>query len=486
MFEVSVPVRSPERLSGIIEPERLEHLLADGELTRKQLRGRRVVSINSTASGGGVAEMLQVLLAYCQGVGVDARWLVLEGDAEFFAITKRLHHRIHGERGDGGPLGKHEREHLIAVCERNLPEVRRLLEPGDVVLLHDPQPAALAAWLSARGVPVVWRCHIGVDERNEYTEQAWNFLRPLLDGYVDQYIFTRPQYAPDWVDQDLLKTIKPSIDPFSPKNADIDDSMIEPILRFAGIIAGDVAEAPEFIRSDGSIGVMTHLADITRAGPAPATSVPMVVQVSRWDELKDMMGVMRAFIDGVEEPDSCLVLAGPDVSSVTDDPEGLAVLNDVKAAWSQLPTETRARVQIVCLPMDDPEENAMMVNALQRHAAIVVQKSIKEGFGLTVTEAMYKGRPVIASAVGGITDQIQDGVDGILLRDPRDLDAAGAAMADLLGDRDRAEAMGRAAKRTAIDRFLPDTSLRQWAASIQRAMEMEVELEGEELPAVNQ
>ncbi len=465
MFEVSFQVRSPEVLAPVVGQERVDALVEAGDNARNQLLGRRVVSINSTASGGGVAEMLPVLLAYAGGVGVGCSWLVLEGESEFFTITKRLHHRLHGEPGDGGPLGDHERQVMRDVAEHNQADASRLLVPGDVVLLHDPQPAGLARWLHDRKVPLVWRCHIGVDERNGYTEDGWNFLRPLLEPYIDQYVFTRREYAPDWVPADRLHVIRPSLDPFAPKNRELENEHIISILQHIGILALNPDGS-----TVGSYAPVQRVADIVREdAPAPIDQ-PMVVQVSRWDPLKDMAGVMRGFLANPGCAEACLVLAGPDVSSVSDDPEGQVVLADVIKEWSELPKADRERVHIVCLPMEDPEENAFMVNALQRHATIVVQKSLKEGFGLTVTEAMMKGRPVVASAVGGIVDQIQDGVDGLLIKDPRDPLELGAALADLLANPEGAEAMGKKGKEAVTAQFLPDSSLLEWALTLDAAI----------------
>jgi trehalose synthase len=196
----------------------------------------------------------------------------------------------------------------------------------------------------------------------------------------------------------------------------------------------------------------------------------MIVQVSRWDPLKDMAGVMRAFASEPRTQHAALVLAGPDVTSVTDDPEGQQVLADVTEQLRRLPHDVRSRISIVSLPMDDPEENATMVNALQRHATVIVQKSLKEGFGLTVTEAMFKGRPVIASAVGGIVDQIRDGVDGLLIADATDTRAAGAAMGVLLRDHFEADRLGREGHKVVVEEFLADSSLALWARTLEAIM----------------
>ena len=207
--------------------------------------------------------------------------------------------------------------------------------------------------------------------------------------------------------------------------------------------------------------------DIVRTGPPPWPDVPLVVQVSRWDRLKDMVGVLAGFAELVVRAHRAqLVLAGPVVSGVADDPEGADVLQECYDAWRRLPYDVRARAALVCIPMDDPDENAIIVNALQRHATIVVQKSLAEGFGLTVSEAMYKRRPVIASAVGGIADQIVDGDSGVLLADPTDLDAFARAMAGLLEAGNAATAMGDRAQDRVVDRFLPDSQLARWSAVV--------------------
>jgi trehalose synthase len=187
-----------------------------------------------------------------------------------------------------------------------------------------------------------------------------------------------------------------------------------------------------------------------------------VVQVSRWDRLKDMPGVMLGFAEHAIASGAHLALVGPNVSGVTDDPEGPAVLDECIEIWRNLPHAARVRIQLVCLPMTDVEENAAIVNAIQRHAAVVVQKSMAEGFGLTVAEAMWKARPVIGSAVGGIQDQLTDGESGVLLADPEDLHAFGDALCGLLEQPARAQEMGEAARERAIEHFLGSRHLMQY------------------------
>jgi trehalose synthase len=464
MHEVRLGPRAPEDLAPIIGPDRVEGLVSrDAAAMRSALRGHSIININSTPAGGGVAEMLQVLLPLTRGADIDARWLVINGDEEFFAITKRIHHHLHGEPGDGGRLGDAEANHYEQVMRRNFDELSAIVVEGDVVILHDPQTAGLAEYLSAMGVPVVWRCHVGIDGENEWTEDAWSFLRRYLEPYVDAYVFTRQPYAPAWVPGERLHIVRPSIDPLAPKNYDMTPDEVRSVLSYVGIVDGPSDGPVPFTRSDGTPGRVERFADVIQTGPPPPVDAPLVVQVSRWDPLKDMTGVMQGFVDGVlDGSDAHLVLAGPVVTAVADDPEAAVVLHRAWEHWRGLRHHQRSRVQLVCLPMSDTEENAVIVNALQRHASVVTQKSLAEGFGLTVTEAMYKGTPVVASAVGGIVDQITDGDSGLLVQSPRDLNEFGATVSRVLHDPDLAKRLGEAGRQRAIDQFLPDTSLGQW------------------------
>ena len=201
-----------------------------------------------------------------------------------------------------------------------------------------------------------------------------------------------------------------------------------------------------FERTDGTPGRLERSIDLISTGPRPGPDEPIITQISRWDSLKDMPGVLEAFVEGVAPTHpGHLILAGPSVAAVDDDPEGAQILADVWAQWRSLPFAMRRRVTLACLPMDDLDENAVMVNALQRRSAIVVQKSLAEGFGLTVAEAMIKSRPVVASDVGGIADQIVDGVSGLLVHDPTDLDAFAALLTSILDDEQLATRLGEAA-----------------------------------------
>jgi trehalose synthase len=296
---------------------------------------------------------------------------------------------------------------------------------------------------------------------------GWDFLRPYLEPFVDHYVFTDPRFPPDWVPMDRYHTIWPSIDPFSPKNQDMSSETVEAILTHVGLIAGPPGPTG-FTRSDGSPGRIERMCDIVRTGPTSAPETPMIVQVSRWDVMKDMIGVMDAFAAHVGGGrDAELVLAGPVVSGVADDPEGVLVLQDCWNHWRGLPYEIRKRVQLVCLPMEDLEENAAIVNALQRHASIVTQKSVAEGFGLTIAEAMLKGTPVVGTAVGGIVHQVIDGETGRLIADPTDLAGFGAALCEILDEDDLRRRLGEGARARTLETHLGDTHLVQWLRVIE-------------------
>ncbi|HVM36525.1 MAG TPA: glycosyltransferase [Actinomycetota bacterium] len=461
---------------GSLAPEKFRTVMGDGdgsdflrrvEAAAADLRGRCVWNVNSTARGGGVAEMLRPLLAYTRGAGVDARWIVLGGNPEFFHVTKRLHNHLHGAPGDGGPLGDEERAIYDEVQEDNARELVELVRPGDIVIVHDPQPAGLCAHLKEAGATVVWRCHIGIDQPNDITTGAWNFLRPYV-SVADALVFSRRAFVWDQLDAEKVWIIAPSIDAFSAKNQALDEQAVYAILDAAGIIGREVDQPPLFLREDGTPARVDRRAEIVEDGPVPP-DVPTVVQISRWDRLKDPLGVITGFATHVApRSDAHLIYAGPAVDAVADDPEGAVVLEEARSVWADLPAEARARVHLVHLPMEDGEENAAIVNALQRYATIVVQKSIAEGFGLTVAEAMWKARPVVATKVGGIQDQIVDGESGVLIDDPSDLATYGNAVTRLLAEPDEAARLGAAARQRVRENFLGSRHLLQYIDLIER------------------
>ena len=461
LHTVEVPRLPVSRLEPVIGAARYAELTLGAHEVRQELAGHTIWNVNSTAAGGGVAEMLQVLVGYVQDLDIPTGWLVITGDAEFFAITKRLHNQIHGSLS-GAPLGAADARHYTQMLAANAVELVARVRPGDVVLLHDPQTAGLAAPLAQAGARVVWRCHIGVDWEDDVTRAAWDFLRPHLAA-AEAYVFSRRTYVPSWIPAGKAWIIPPSIDPFSPKNQPLSAGTVRAILVKLGVFDEPVpAEPATFVRRDGGEDVVTRPAVIIGEG-RPGPGDPLLLQVSRWDRLKDMAGVMRGFADYVAPSgDGYLMLVGPAVKNVSDDPEGATVYGECLLQWRDLSPAARARILLITLPLDDIDENAAMVNALQRHANVITQKSLAEGFGLTVSEGMWKGRPVIGSAVGGIIDQIADGT-GILLPDPADLAAFGSAARLLLSDQDQAARIGKAAHDHVREQYLGDVHLLRYA-----------------------
>ncbi len=472
LSHVRVDPRPLDRFEALVGSDALQRVKRAADAAREHLAGRVIWHVNSTAVGGGVAEMLRPQLAYVRGAGVDTRWVVIEGDPEFFKITKRLHHALHGAPTKG--FTEADRTTYEDTLRKNAVELCATVRPRDVVFLHDPQTAGLAPHLLHAGAAVVWRCHIGTDEP-ESASEAWEFLAPYLRD-VPAFVFSRETYVPRVCDHGKAVIIQPSIDVFSAKNQQLDEKTIHTILVHVGLVEGPppAGEPHGFLRADGSPGRVEHRADLIRMGRAPAFETPLIVQVSRWDPLKDPVGVMRGFarlVDGATPGGAELVLAGPNVHAVADDPEGDMVFKEALEVWRELPHRVRDRITLACLPTHDVEENAAIVNALQRHATVIVQKSLSEGFGLTVTEGMWKSKPVVASRVGGIQDQIEDGTSGLLLKDPRDLDAFAEALKRLLMDPTFAKRLGEAGHQIVRERFLGLRQLTQYAALL-------LELEG--------
>lgn len=455
MDEASVhPVR-PDRFDAILPRRRSEEFAAVIRRARAQLAGHTLWHVNSAASGGGVAEILQSLVGYLVGAGISTRWLVIEGGRAFFDVTKRVHFQLHGAAADGGGLTAADRHAYEEALEGDRQEVARRVRPGDAVVLHDPQTLGLAQAFRDAGAVVVWSCHVGADSANDRTRDAWRFLMPYVEGTHAQ-VFSRSQYAWDGLPPAGVVIIPPCIDAFAPKNRHLDPDSVVAILDAAGVVPAGCGVADPGI---------AHPSRMVEDAPVPATA-PIVTQVSRWDPLKDHPGVLAAFAGHVPpQTGAHLVLAGPDPDAIADDPGSAATFRALQAAREALDPSTRRRVHLACLPMTDVRENALIVNALQRRADVVVQKSRAEGFGLTVTEAMWKGRPTVGSAVGGIRDQIDHGRAGLLV-DPDDLPAVGRAVVGLLGDPAAATEMGRAARERVIDEYLVPTHLARYLTLI--------------------
>ncbi|MFN8113609.1 MAG: glycosyltransferase [Solirubrobacterales bacterium] len=466
--EVHVGSMDPERFRAVVG-ERFDEIEIGMEDGRRLFQGRSIWHINSTARGGGVAELLQSLLAYVRGVGLDARWGVIHGEPEFFEITKRIHNLLHGVPGDGGGLGDEEREIYERTLEPASEALAQIVTGRDIVFLHDPQTAGMIEALLPTGAVIVWRCHVGLDHANGFARQAWDFLRPYVER-ADAYVFSRPDFIWEGIDRERAFIVAPSIDIFSAKNQELGPEVVETILGRIGLLAEDPGDDGEFMRHDGSTGRVVRHAELYQDAPLPDDAA-VVTQVSRWDRLKDPVGVLDGFVGQLDGGNPHLVLAGPATTAVADDPEGAGVLEELLEARNRLSVEERARIHIACLPMDDVEENAAMVNAIQRYSQIVVQKSLAEGFGLTVGEAMWKGKPVVAGARGGIQDQITDGVNGILLADPSDLAEYGAAVRRLLDDEPLRVRMGIAARREIEANYLGSRHLLDYLQMLRALLE---------------
>jgi trehalose synthase len=468
LHEIRLETLRPDRFRDLIG-ERFDELEPAIAGARSELEGRVIWHFNSTARGGGVAEMLRSYLAYVRGAGIDVRWMVIDGNPQFFEVTKRLHNNLHADQGDGGALGDRERQIYRSTLAEAVGELAALLRPGDVVFLHDPQTAGMVRPVRDLGASVVWRCHVGVDEPNELVRSAWDFLRPELRE-ADALVFSRSRMVWEGLEGQRIWIMPPTIDAFSPKNQEMDSETVASVLGTIGLTPDGSLPPPTYKRFDGAPARVNRRATIVQHDTLPPDA-PLVAQVSRWDRLKDPLGLLACFAEHVPDPASHLVIAGPDVEAVDDDPEGSAVLDEARAALAGMADALRERVHLVSLPMDDLDENAAMVNALQRRADVIVQKSIAEGFGLTVAEAMWKAKPVVAGRVGGIQDQIVDGESGLLIDDPGDLAAVGAAISGMLADPQRAAQIGAAARDRVIDEFLQIRRLLDYFEHIRELLE---------------
>jgi trehalose synthase len=368
------------------------------------LKGARVIHVNSTREGGGVAEILQKLLPLKQALGIDARWEVISGSPTFYECTKSFHNALQGTQTSiTDPLLETYRQTNAETAEK----LRPLLEEADFVFIHDPQPAALLAHLPKRRGKWIWRCHI--DASRPY-RPVWKYLKKWVTPY-DASIFSLPEFAQPLPHPQYI--IAPSIDPLSEKNRDLPATEVDNIFE--------------------------------RFGLDP--DLPIILQVSRYDRFKDPVGVIRAFKLASRLSPMQLVLAGGEAK---DDPEGAAVLNEVRQAAGDDP-----RIHVLLLPSDAHRS----INALQRAATIVVQKSLREGFGLTVTEGMWKGKPVIGGDTGGIRLQVFDQYTGFLVRTP---EGAALRIRYLLQRRRLLEEMGQRAKRFVAENFLITRHLREY------------------------
>ncbi len=367
----------------------------------KDLKGKRIKMVNSTAVGGGVAEMLNRLVPLLSELEVPTHWDVITGGNDFFEITKAFHNALHGTAYD---LTQAAKDIFLMYNEQNR---ERLKFDEQMVVIHDPQPVALIRSKGKTPAHWVWRCHIDLSNPNA---GVWEFLRPFVEQY-DAAIFSSQSFARQLPIPQYL--FYPCIDPLSEKNKELPDSLVQQICDDFGI-------------------------DRSR---------PIVTQVSRFDRLKDPVGVVLAYKLAKKYVDCQLVLAG---GGATDDPEGAIVLQEVKEAAGNDP-------DIIIL--DLPPWCAVQINAIQRASTIIVQKSLKEGFGLTVTEALWKGKPTIASSVGGIPNQIIHKLTGVLVHS---VEGCAFQIRYLLTHPEFARSIGASGREHVKENFLMTTNVKRW------------------------
>jgi trehalose synthase len=373
-----------------------DEIIEDIYVRAGRLDGKKMVHINSTSQGGGVAEMLHSLIPLMNDAGIAAEWKVLHGCDDFFAITKKFHNALQSEHVDLPP------ESIDHYLETNKLFSARLSIDHDFVVVHDPQPLPLIQFFE-KAQPWIWRCHVDLSTPDA---GVWNILEGFVTRY-DHMIISHPEYRRETLTMDQM-IFHPAIDPLSEKNRDLPEEVIAETLESFGI----------------------------------ATDKPLITQISRFDKWKDPEGVIDIFLRVREEVDCRLVLCG---SMAPDDPEGWEIHQRVAEKAGDL-VKTGDVIMITC-------ENSMLVNVLQRVSDVIIQKSLREGFGLTVTEALWKERPVVASRVGGIPLQITDGETGFLV-DPYDTEGFADRVLQILRDPELGRKLGRNAKEHVREHFL--------------------------------
>ena len=368
------------------------YLLAD------KLKGKVIQHINSTSVGGGVAEILNRVVPILKELGVDTRWDLIKGGEQFFEVTKKFHNALHGKKED---ITQHDFEIFMETSRANINDINVY---GDIVFIHDPQPIALIdnkthdRW--------IWRCHIDVSNPDD---TVWEFLKNFIDRY-SAAVFSAPSFARELPIKQYL--ISPSIDPLSDKNKELPAETIDAVLEKYGI----------------------------------ERNKPIITQISRFDRLKDPVGVIQAYKLVKKYCDCRLILAG---GTAVDDPEGMKVLDEVREI-----AEGEKDIHILLLPQNDIE-----INALQRASDIIMQKSLREGFGLTVAEALWKAKPVVASNVGGIPLQITHKYSGLLCHS---IDGAAFALKQLLHSRDYAKKLGQNGREHIKNNYLITRHIRDY------------------------
>ncbi len=401
-------------------PKRLDQyreIVGDQEIyeiyhAARPLLGKRVVHINSTYVGGGVAEMLNSIVPLMNSIGILAGWRILHGTPDFFTVTKSFHNAL-----QGAPLKLTEEMKKIYVKTNEDFSVFTHLT-HDFVIVHDPQPLPLISFYQKRQ-PWIWRCHIDLSSPNE---ELWNFLKGFVLAYDAVIVSSEGYKKPDLPNRQVI--FHPAIDPLSDKNRELPQSVIDEYIKRFNI----------------------------------PTDKPIITQISRFDPWKDPLGVIKIFRLVKQEVDARLILCG---NMATDDPEGWKIYDQVRREASDL----IERGDLLLITVD----SSILVNVLQRISTVIVQKSTREGFGLTVTEAMYKGTPVVASRVGGIVLQIEDGKSGFLL-DPYDYEGFARKIVELLRDPELRRYIGENAKKRVVEKFLITRLLKDYLYLLRELM----------------
>jgi len=375
-----------------------QSVIDDLKLLADRLKGKVFQHINSTSVGGGVAEILNCMVPLLRELGVDTRWDLIKGGEQFFGVTKKFHNALHGRVEE---IAQRDFDVFMETSQNNIENVNTY---GDIVFIHDPQPIALIKKKSNN--KWIWRCHIDVSNPNE---RVWKFLMEFIVQY-DSAVFSAPSFSRRLPIRQFL--ISPSIDPLSDKNKELPQELIDKVLRKYNI----------------------------------TKNKPIITQISRFDYLKDPVGVIEAYKMVKSYIDCQLILAG---GTAADDPEGLKVLEEVKEKAKQ-----DKDIHILLLPQNDIE-----VNALQRASTVIVQKSIKEGFGLTVAEALWKAKPVVASSIGGIPLQIKHKYSGLLCHS---IEGAAFAIKQLLNSPAYAQKLGENGREHIRNNFLITRHLKDY------------------------
>ncbi|MDD5537950.1 MAG: glycosyltransferase [Candidatus Omnitrophica bacterium] len=370
----------------------------DLKLLAERLKGKVIQHINSTSVGGGVAEILNRMVPLLGELGVDSRWDLIKGGAQFFDVTKKFHNALHGRPQD---ITDHDLEIFTETTETNLGLMNTY---GDIVFIHDPQPIGLIKKKS--GNKWLWRCHIDVSHPHQ---KVWDFLMSFIPGY-DAAVFSSPIFSQSLPIRQFL--ISPSIDPLSDKNKELSQDEIDAALEKYNIVRDK----------------------------------PIITQISRFDRLKDPLGVIDAYLQVKKYIDCQLILAG---GTATDDPEGVQVLAEVQEKAKKDPD-----IHVLLLPQDD-----ILINALQRASDVIIQKSLKEGFGLTVAEALWKAKPIVASHVGGISLQVKHKYSGLLCHS---IEGAAFAIKQLLNNPEYAKKLGENGREHIKNNFLLTRHLKEY------------------------